>query len=172
MRDPTDYPKTLYLLQFTDTTLYTVVAVVIYVYGGDHVESPALGSASPLISKISYGIAIPTVSVLQMHTVRRLANLSQIVIAGVIYGQVAGKYIYVRLFRGTDHMQKRNFKSIGSWVAIITVLWILGWIIAEAIPVFSNLLSLIVRFVHHTPSFLYPGANRLKDCPICQLVYM
>ena len=61
MEIPTDYPKTLFLLQGTDTTLYTVAAIVIYVYGGKDVASPALGSTSPLVSKIAYGIAIPTV---------------------------------------------------------------------------------------------------------------
>lgn len=68
----------------------------------------------------------------------------QIVIAGVINGHVACKYIYVRVFRGTDHMQKRSLLSLGSWVAIALVLWVIAWIIAEAIPVFNNLLSLIV----------------------------
>ncbi|PLN83111.1 amino acid transporter [Aspergillus taichungensis] len=126
MRTPTDYPKTLYMLQFTDTSMYVVTAVVIYYYGGRDVKSPALGSTSPLISKIAYGIAIPT-----------------IVIAGVINGHVACKYIYVRIFRGTDHMQKRNWRSIGSWVLIGLALWTIAWIIAEAIPVFNNLLSLI-----------------------------
>jgi len=68
----------------------------------------------------------------------------QIVIAGVINGHVAAKYIYVRVFRGTNHMQTRSFRAVGSWVAISLVLWIIAWIIAEAIPVFNNLLSLIV----------------------------
>lgn len=61
MRNPNDYPKTLYLLQFTDTSMYVVAAVVIYVYGGKEVKSPALGSTSPLLAKIAYGVAIPTV---------------------------------------------------------------------------------------------------------------
>jgi hypothetical protein len=52
--------------------LYTVTAVVIYAYTGDDVRSPALGSTSPLLAKIAYGIALPT-----------------IVIAGVINGHVA-----------------------------------------------------------------------------------
>lgn len=34
MRIPTDYPKTLYMLQATDTSMYVVAAVVIYIYGG------------------------------------------------------------------------------------------------------------------------------------------
>ncbi|KAJ5091054.1 hypothetical protein NUU61_005924 [Penicillium alfredii] len=126
MQIPTDYPKTLYLLQGTDTSMYLVAAVVIYYYGGKDVKSPALSSTSSVTAKLAYGIAIPT-----------------IVIAGVINGHVAAKYIYVRLFRGTDHMQKRSLLSIGSWVAITFVLWVIAWIIAEAIPVFNNLLSLI-----------------------------
>lgn len=126
MQKPTDYPKTLYMLQATDTILYVVAAVVIYYYGGKDVKSPALSSTSPITAKVAYGIAIPT-----------------IVIAGVINGHVAAKYIYVRLFRGTDRMHTRSFVSVGSWVGITLVLWIIAWIIAEAIPVFNNLLSLI-----------------------------
>ena len=61
MKVPTDYPKALFLLQTTDTAMYIVTAVVIYYFGGKEVQSPALGSAGPLISKIAYGVAIPTV---------------------------------------------------------------------------------------------------------------
>ncbi|KAJ5875056.1 uncharacterized protein N7473_012403 [Penicillium subrubescens] len=126
MQTPTDYPKTLFLLQGTDTCMYVVAAVVIYYYGGKDVKSPALSSTAPITAKIAYGIAIPT-----------------IVIAGVINGHVAAKYIYVRLFRGTDRMHKRSVGSIGSWVAITLILWVIAWVIAEAIPVFNDLLSLI-----------------------------
>ncbi|KAE8131727.1 transmembrane amino acid transporter protein-domain-containing protein [Aspergillus pseudotamarii] len=142
METPTDYPKTLYLLQATDTTMYTVTALVIYRYGGKDVSSPALGSTSPLVSKIAYGIAIPT-----------------IIIAGVINGHVACKYIYVRLFRNTDRMHKRNLVSIGSWILIGLVLWTLAWIIAEAIPVFNNLLSLICGLG------LYVSGKAIHDDP-------
>lgn len=40
MRFPTDYPKTLYLLQATDTIMYVVAAVVIYYYGGKNGRFP------------------------------------------------------------------------------------------------------------------------------------
>lgn len=70
-------------------------------------------------------------------------------IAGVINGHVASKYIYVRLFRGTDRMHKRNLLSVGTWVGITLVLWIIAWVIAEAIPVFNDLLSLIVRLIEY-----------------------
>lgn len=61
MKVPEDYPKTLYLLQIVDTVMYAVTAVVIYRYAGKDVKSPALGSAGHIMSKVAYGIAIPTV---------------------------------------------------------------------------------------------------------------
>ena len=40
-------------------------------------------------------------------------------------------------------MSKRTWKSFGLWSLIVLVLWVLAFIIAEAIPVFGDLLSLI-----------------------------
>jgi hypothetical protein len=68
---------------------------------------------------------------------------SQILLAGVIYGHVAAKYVYVRIFRGTEHMSKRTWLAIGSWAGITFTFWLIAWIIAESIPNFNNLLSLI-----------------------------
>jgi hypothetical protein len=126
MENPKDFPKALVLLQATDTSMYFLVAMGIYAYGGDKVDSPALGSAGTVIGKVAWGLAIPT-----------------IIIAGVIYGHVASKYIYVRLFRGTKHMAKKTWLSIGSWLAITLTLWTIAWIIAESIPDFNDLLALI-----------------------------
>ena len=107
-------------------SMYLIVAVVTYRYAGHDVASPALGSTSPMLRKIAYGIALPT-----------------ILIAGVINGHVAAKFIYVRLFRGTDRMSKKSWGSFGMWVIIVVILWTLAWIIAESIPNFNNLLGLI-----------------------------
>ncbi|GIC92691.1 neutral amino acid permease [Aspergillus udagawae] len=128
LKDPRDFPKALMLLQSVDICLYILAAIVIYIYGGATVSSPALGSASPMVSKVAYGIALPT-----------------IIIAGVINGHIAFKYVYIRIFAGKgDRIHKRDWVAVSSWVAIALSLWIIAWIIAEAIPVFSNLLSLIV----------------------------
>lgn len=126
MRNPNQYAKGLYLLQFVDTTFYTITAVVIYRYGGPEVSSPALGSTSSTVRKVAYGIAIPT-----------------IVIAGVINGHVAAKMIYIRLFRGKPILHQRNFASYGIWIALVVVTWAIAWVIAEAIPVFNDLLGLM-----------------------------
>ncbi|PYH49809.1 uncharacterized protein BP01DRAFT_331266 [Aspergillus saccharolyticus JOP 1030-1] len=140
LKDPRDYPKSLCLLQGIDTVLYIVTAVVIYVFAGPNVTSPALGSAGPMIAKISYGIALPT-----------------IIIGGVVNGHVACKFVYVRLFRNSDRMHSRDLVATGSWVALMLVLWIIAWIIAEAIPVFNDLLSLIASLFASWFTFGFSG---------------
>ncbi|KAJ5781086.1 Amino acid transporter transmembrane [Penicillium paradoxum] len=126
LKNPKDFTKSLCLLQGLEMALYVVTAVVIYRYAGDAVTSPALGSASPVVAKVAYGIALPT-----------------IIIAGVINGHVTIKYVYLRIFQGTDRMHKRDWVATGTWIAIAVVLWVIAWIISSAIPVFSDLLSLI-----------------------------
>ncbi|PVI06893.1 hypothetical protein DM02DRAFT_707499 [Periconia macrospinosa] len=126
LRDPTEFPKALCLLQTTDITMYTIVAIVVYRYGGSEVASPALGSTSHTVMKVAYGVALPT-----------------ILLAGVIYGHVASKYVYVRLFRGTRHMSTRTPLAVGTWALITFTFWLVAWIIAQSIPSFSTLLGLI-----------------------------
>lgn len=129
--------------------MYLVSSVVIYYYAGMQVRSPALDSASPIVRKIAYGLAIPT-----------------IVIAGVVNGHVAVKYLFVRLLRDTkifeskakpeedagttkDRFQEeenllhsKGWKAWIIWIGIVTVLWWVAWAISEGVPVFSDLLGL------------------------------
>ena len=46
-------------------------------------------------------------------------------------------------------MHSRSFLSVGSWVAICLGVWVVAWVVAESIPVFNDLLSLIVSFEHY-----------------------
>lgn len=64
LREPKDYPKALCLLQISDTSMYIVVAIVVYWYAGKDVASPALDSAGKVLRKVAYGLAIPTASLL------------------------------------------------------------------------------------------------------------
>ncbi|OJJ46152.1 hypothetical protein ASPZODRAFT_167157 [Penicilliopsis zonata CBS 506.65] len=140
MKDPRDYPKSLCMLQGFEIILYTVASAVIYRYAGQDVTSPALGSTGPLLRKVAYGIAFPT-----------------IVIAGVINGHVAIKNVFVRLFRGTELIHERGLRATGAWVALTLAFWTLSWVIAEAIPVFSNLVSLISALFASWFSYGLPG---------------
>lgn len=127
LKDPRDFPKALVFMQTLAVSFYMIISVVIYYYAGPHVASPALGSASPIVRKIAFGIALPT-----------------IVVAGVVNGSVACKYIYLRVWTGTDVIHQKSFKSIGSWVSVCGICWFVSWVIAESIPNFNSLLALIV----------------------------
>ncbi|KAH3916998.1 hypothetical protein HBI56_168250 [Parastagonospora nodorum] len=126
LKDPRDFKKALFFEQGIAVTFYMTISVVIYYYAGPLVASPALGSASPLVTKIAFGIALPT-----------------IIVAGVVNGSVACKYIYVRIWSGTNLVHQNNVKSMSSWYGICTVAWIVSWLLAEVIPNFNLFLGLI-----------------------------
>jgi hypothetical protein len=101
------------------------ISVVIYYYAGPLVTSPALGSAGPTVRNVAFGIAIPT-----------------IIVAGVVNASVACKYIYFRVWKGTNVMHENSWKSLSSWWAICVGVWIVCWVLAEAVPNFNLLLGL------------------------------
>ncbi|PQE19400.1 amino acid transporter protein [Rutstroemia sp. NJR-2017a BBW] len=140
LRNPKEFPKALVLLQTVDISLYFVAALVIYRYAGENVASPALSSNIPLIRKIAWGIALPT-----------------IIIAGVIFAHVTVKYAYLRIFARTKHLHSRGWIATGSWVALVVGSWTIAWIIAESIPVFSDLLGFISALFASWFSYGLPG---------------
>lgn len=72
-------------------------------------------------------------------------------IGGVVNAHVAVKFIYVRVFRGTNSMHSQSLMSRLVWAAICAGLWILSWIIAEGIPVFNDVLGLAVCTTYPDP---------------------
>ncbi|OCL07664.1 hypothetical protein AOQ84DRAFT_222646 [Glonium stellatum] len=140
LKRPKDFTKSLVFTQTTSSTFYLLISAVIYYYAGPHVASPALGSASPVVAKVAFGLALPT-----------------IIIAGVVNGSIACKYLYVRMWRGTNVIHQNSLKSVGSWVGICAGLWTLSWIIAEAIPSFNLLLGLISALFCSWFSYGIPG---------------
>lgn len=65
-------------------------------------------------------------------------------------------------------MHKRDLVAVGTWIGIGLVLWIIAWIIASAIPVFSNLLSLIVRPPPSATLIILTSS----DCIVRKLVHL
>ncbi|KAI0636550.1 transmembrane amino acid transporter protein-domain-containing protein [Trametes polyzona] len=130
MKEPQDFGKALYMLQIADTALYLIVGVVVYAYTGATTVSPALGNTGPMLRKISYGIALPT-----------------ILIAGVINGHVCAKLVFIRIFRRkgvhSRHMTTHSWTGWLTWIAICAAIWALAFVIAEVIPFFNDLLGVI-----------------------------
>lgn len=140
LKDPREFPKSLVLLQTVDISLYVIAAVVIYRYAGVDVTSPALSSNGPLVRKVAWGIALPT-----------------IVIAGVIFAHVTAKYVYLRAFAGTKYLHSRGLVATGSWIGLAVLVWVIAWVIAESIPVFSDLLGFVSALFASWFSYGLPG---------------
>ncbi|KAF1928669.1 N amino acid transport system protein [Didymella exigua CBS 183.55] len=139
LADPREFKKALFFEQGITITFYMTISTVIYYYAGPLVTSPALGSASPVVTKVAFGFAIPT-----------------IIIAGVVNGSVACKYIYIRMWKGTNVVHQKTIKSLGSWYSICAAFWLVAWILAESVPNFNLLLGLIAALFGSWFSYALP----------------
>ncbi|KAH6681683.1 putative neutral amino acid permease [Halenospora varia] len=126
MRRPRDYFKSLYACMTWITSSYLALALTVYAYCGKWVASPALGSAGPTIKIISYAIAIPG-----------------LIAGAMICVHVAAKSLFVRILRNTHHLTSNTKTHWTVWLACTYGTGLLGWILSEAIPFFSSLVSLI-----------------------------
>lgn len=175
-------------MQIMSTCFYCVTGVVIYYYAGPEVLSPALGSATPIVRKVAFGLAAPTIIIggcVNNHVVCKMAYLRiwrrQIEseeVENVPEAQPAqdGKLsapssnevaapadnnqVERRLRAEESVLHKRDFKAIGSWVALDFLVWGIAWVIAESIPNFSLLLSLVVRVPLLLDSFQLTSTER------------
>jgi len=126
MHTPKDYIKSIWALGLIEIFIYTVTGSLIYVFVGSGVESPALLSASHLISRVAFGVAIPV-----------------IFISGSINTTVVGRYIIQRAFKNSEIRYTNTRKGWTIWIALVLAITVVAWVIAEAIPVFNALLGLI-----------------------------
>jgi hypothetical protein len=125
MHTPGDYVKTLWWLGGSQIFIYTLTGSLIYLFVGQTVQSPALLSAGPLISRIVFGIALPV-----------------IFISGSINTTVVCRYIHGKVFAHSAARHVNTPKGWATWLGLVSTVTVLAWIIAEAIPVFSDILSI------------------------------
>lgn len=92
MKRSQDAMKAAYTLQGFATTFYAVFAVVVYLYVGDSVASPAFSSLETKWMKAAYEIAIPN-----------------FLVAGSLYAHTASKLLFVQFFRNSRHLHDHTF---------------------------------------------------------------
>ncbi|KAJ7169612.1 transmembrane amino acid transporter protein-domain-containing protein [Mycena filopes] len=125
MQRPEDAMKAAWFLQGFSTLFYTIFAVVIYVYIGNTVASPALLSLPESWAKASFGIA-----------------LGNFLIAGGLYSHTAAKIVFVRLFRHTRHLNYHSGLGWSVWVALLVSAVATSFILAVGVPIFSYLIGI------------------------------
>ncbi|KAM0199543.1 hypothetical protein ACHAPI_003306 [Fusarium lateritium] len=146
MRDPRHYTKAMVLCQSVATVTYVVVGIVIYYYCGSYVASPALGSAGKTIKQIAYGLALPG-----------------LIAGATINAHVTGKYLFVRILRGSRHLTANTFVHWATWLGLTFTTAFVAYIIASAIPVFGSLVSLVGALLGTLQTFQPYGCFWLYD---------
>jgi hypothetical protein len=142
MKNPRDFPKALWAVTIAEVVLFSLVGAIIYAYTGTNYNTaPAFGSlGNELYKKVSFSFMIPT-----------------IIFLGVLYASVSARFIFFRIFQGTKHMGSHTVVGWASWAAILAVTWVLAFIIAEVIPFFSDLLSLMSSLFDSFFGFIFWG---------------
>ncbi|KAJ7900062.1 transmembrane amino acid transporter protein-domain-containing protein [Mycena olivaceomarginata] len=125
MKEPADAMKAAWCLQGFSTLFYAVFAVVIYVFIGNTVASPALLSLPESWAKATFAIA-----------------LGNFLIAGGLYSHTAAKIVFVRYFRDTKHMYMHTVLGWAVWVALCVAAVAVAFILAIAVPIFSYLIGI------------------------------
>ncbi|KAM7214249.1 amino-acid permease [Rhypophila decipiens] len=141
MKDPRDFPKALWACTMAEIIVFSIVGAVVYVYtGNQYMTAPAFGSLEPLFKKVAFSFMIPT-----------------IIFLGVLYASVSARFIFFRIFRDSKHKSEHTVVGWGVWTGILLTTWILAFIIAELIPFFSSLLSLMSSLFDSFFGFIFWG---------------
>ncbi|KAI0010310.1 transmembrane amino acid transporter protein-domain-containing protein [Xylariaceae sp. FL0662B] len=141
MREPRDFPKALWACTILEIIVFCVVGGVMYAFtGNQYMTSPAFGSLPPLYKKISFSFMIPT-----------------IIFLGVLYASVSARFIFFRIFEKSRHKNEHTLVGWGTWSVILLVTWIVAFVIANSIPFFSSLLSLMSSLFDSFFGFIFWG---------------
>lgn len=147
MKDPKDFPKALYAVTIAEVLIFSLVGSVIYAYTGyNYMVTPAFGSlGNTLYEKVSFSFMIPT-----------------IIFLGVLYASVSSRFIFNSIFNGTRHMGNHTVVGWASWAGILGCTWVVAFIIAEVIPFFGDLLSLMSSLFDSFFGFIFWGWAYLR----------
>ncbi|KAL6713506.1 hypothetical protein ACLMJK_008971 [Lecanora helva] len=146
MKHPTHAMRAAYVLQIFATTFYVVFAVVIYIYIGPNVSSPAFSSLPPKWKKAAYGIAIPN-----------------FLIAGSLYSHTAAKLLFVRFFRKSRHLYSHTVLGWSVWIVLVFIMNAAAFVLAVGVPIFNYLVGLAASLFASWYTYGIAGAFWLYD---------
>ena len=146
MKHPTHAMRAAWVLQTFATTFYVVFAVVLYVYVGESVASPAFSSLPEKWQKAAYGIAIPN-----------------FLIAGSLYSHTAAKLMFVRFFRKSKHLYTNTVLGWSAWIFLIFLMNAAAFVLAVGVPIFNYLIGIAASLFASWYTYGLAGAFWLYD---------
>jgi hypothetical protein len=150
MRDPRDFPKALWAITIAEIIVFSCVGGVVYAYTGTQYlninPGPAFGSlGNEVYKKVSFSFMIPT-----------------LIFLGVLYASVSARFIFFRVFEGSRHKTSHTVIGWSTWAGILAITWIGAFIIAEVIPFFNDLLSLMSSLFDSFFGFIFWGVAYIR----------
>ena len=147
MKNPNDFPKALWAVTIAEIILFSLVGSVVYAYTGTQYNTaPAFGSlGNEMFKKVSFSFMIPT-----------------LIFLGVLYASVSARFIFFRIFEGTRHKGNHTVVGWATWAGILAGTWIVAFVIAEVIPFFSDLLSLMSSLFDSFFGFIFWGVAYMR----------
>jgi amino acid transporter len=152
MENPSrDFPRAITIEKCITTTIYVIVASVVYALSGEQVASPAIGSLQITMAKVSYAVSF-------------IGLLG----TGLIFGMTSARFLHTFFMRHVGLVTRQKIErraSVASdpssgrrpsmvatepskrtewavWIFAVTLFWVIVWILANAIPVFNSLLNI------------------------------
>jgi len=128
MKNPYDFRKALWIVTIAEIIVFSLVGGIVYGYTGTQYNTaPAFGSiGNDIYKKVSFSFMIPT-----------------LIFLGVLYASVSARFVFFNIFEGTRHKSSHTVLGWATWAGILALTWVLAFIVAEVIPFFSDLLSLM-----------------------------
>lgn len=147
MRDPFEFRKCIWVVTICEIVVFSVIGAVVYAYTGTQYNTaPAFGSLSDSVQKkIAFSFMVPT-----------------LIFLGVLYASVSARFVMFRLFDGSRHLSSHTLLGWTSWTVILAVLWAFSFVIAEVIPFFSDLLSLMSSLFDSFFGWIFWGVAYLR----------
>ncbi|KAE8144125.1 transmembrane amino acid transporter protein-domain-containing protein [Aspergillus avenaceus] len=147
MKEPRDFWKSVTAVTVAEIIVFSLVGAIVYAYtGNQYMTAPAFGSISnEVYKKVSFTFMVPT-----------------LIFLGVLYASVSARFIFFRIFEGTRHKGNHTVVGWASWAGILAVLWALAFVIAEVIPFFSDLLSIMSSLFDSFFGFIFWGVAYLR----------
>lgn len=140
MAEPSDFPKSIWILGAVMITIYTLTGALGYAFIGPDVKGPALLSAGSTVARVAFGIALPV-----------------IFISGAILVTCIGRFVMDHAFKNSIVRYVNTARGWMIWLSIVFTTILLSWVVAEAIPVFSSLLSITASLFNSGFTLYLPG---------------
>lgn len=143
MKKPQDFKKAVTVVSVCELVLFVLVGSIVYVYVGDYyMTTPAYASLTGNYLYISFSFALPT-----------------LIFLGSLYTNVTSQFLMQFIFpKGSRNLHSNTFLGWGVWIGIVFACWALAFVIAEVIPFFSDLESIMSSLFDCWFGFVFWGA--------------